>query len=130
MTVFTVHISDSAAKPDLVLIKDGFSWPAAVFGFLWALAVGAWALALALFVVQVAVSALLPLVIENTEALGVAQLGSAVVIGLVANEARRWFLGFGGLREAGVVTGADKDQAEQRFLDAHPDVTARLLGDQ
>jgi len=128
MTVYTVHISDSATKPDLVLIKDGFSWPAAVFGFLWALVVGAWALALALFVVQLGLSALLPLVIENSEALGVAQLGGAIVIGLIANEARRWFLTWRGLHEAGVVTGADKDQAERRFLDAHPDVTARLLG--
>ena len=127
MTVFTVHINERADKPDLVLVKDGFSWPAAVFGFIWALVIGAPLLALALLLVQVAVSALLPMWIENAEALGMAQLGSAVVIGLIANEARRWFLSFRGLTEAGVVTGPDKDQAERRYFDAHPDVTARLL---
>lgn len=129
MTVFTVHIKDSFDNPDLILVKDGFSWPAAVFGFMWALAIGAPLLALALFCVQIAVSALLPLWIENAEALGMAQLGSAVLIGLIANEARRWFLTFRGLHEVGVVTAPDKDQGERRFFDAHPDVTARLLGD-
>jgi len=127
MTVFTVHVKDTPDKPDLVLVKDGFSWGAALFSSIWALCVGAWELAIALLVVQVAVGGLLPLLNLNAAALGMAQLGMAVIIGLIANEGRRVFLNMRGLTEIGVVTGPDKVEAERRFLDTHPDITAQLL---
>jgi len=103
MTVFTVHISagdDRLTAPRMVLVKDGFSWLAA---------------ALCLFA---------------TFGLGVplVQFGIAMIIGLVANEGRRIYLTWRGLMEVGVVASVNKEQAEQRFLDAHPDLTASLLG--
>jgi len=128
MTVFTVHIRDDADRLDLVLIKDGFNWAAAIFGPLWALFVGAWGLALVLLVVQSVVGFVLPRLMDSQAAQGVAQIGLAVVIGLLANEGRRLFLEWRGCVESGVVTGPDKIAAERRYLDSHPHLTAQLLG--
>ena len=127
MTVYSVHIRDTGAKPDLALVRDGFSWGAAMFGFLWALFIGAWDLALVLFAVQAVSGALIPLLIDHAGAQAVAQLGVAALIGLAAGEARRALLDWRGVKETGVVTGPGRDQAERRFLDTHPDLAANLL---
>ena len=127
MTVFTVHLQDSSTDYNLILIKDGFSFPGAFFGFIWALVVGAWELGLALLVFQLALSAVLPSVIEHAAALGVAQFGVAVMVGFIANEGRRMALSRRGFEEIGVVTGHNKLDAERRFLDAHPYITTQLL---
>ncbi|HAD86887.1 MAG TPA: DUF2628 domain-containing protein, partial [Rhodospirillaceae bacterium] len=53
MRVFTVHIRRHALDPDkdVRLIKEGFSWPAFLFSFLWALWNRMWWTALGLFVI-------------------------------------------------------------------------------
>lgn len=112
----------------MAVVPDGFSWGAAVFGFLWALYIGAWDLALLLFVIQVASEALISFLIADATAQGVAQLGVAVAIGFSAHELRRLVLDWRGLREAGVVTGNNRESAERRYFDTHPTITARLLG--
>lgn len=127
MSVYTVHVRDTGLKPDLALVKDGFSWPAAIFGFLWALFVGAWEVALILFAVQTVVGVTLPYVLADPAAEAAAQLGLAVVIGLIAGELRRWALERRGLLEDAAVTASSKEEAERRYLDANPYMTAKLL---
>ena len=127
MSTFTVHVRDTGTQPTLAVVKDGFSWPAAVFGFIWALVVGAWEVALLLFGIQVAVGVVLELLISDPSAQAVVQIGMAVVIGLIANELRRWHLEKRGLYEDAVVTANNKEEAERRYLDANPYMTAKLL---
>lgn len=127
MSIYSVHIRDSGAKPALTVVPDGFSWGAAVFGFLWALYIGVWDLALVLFAIQIGAEMLISLMIADTTIQGVAQLGVAVAIGFAAHELRRILLGLRGLREAGVVTGHDRESAERRYFDTHPTITARML---
>lgn len=127
MAIFTVHMRDAYPSSDLILVKDGFSVWAALFSFLWALCVGAWEFAAALFVFQMAMGVLLPQLIENLASLAVVQVALAILMGLVANEGRRVFLKWRGLTEIGVVTGPNKVEAERRFLDTHPEITAQLL---
>lgn len=129
MSVYTVHVRDIGLKPTLALVKDGFSWPAAIFGFVWALVVGAWEVALILLALQIVISALLPFLILDIGAQSVVHLGVTVVVGLVANELRRWSLERRGLHEDCVVTAHDKEEAERRYLDANPYMTAKLLRD-
>ncbi|MBL4693420.1 MAG: DUF2628 domain-containing protein [Magnetovibrio sp.] len=128
MAVFTVHMRETPASLDLVLVKDGFSVWAALFSFLWAFCVGAWELALAFIVFQVVMGAVLPILFENLASLAMVQMGLAILMGLVANEGRRVFLTRRGCGEVGVVTGPNKIEAERRFLDTHPDLAAALLG--
>lgn len=128
MTIYSVHMRATPAKPDLAVIQDGFSWGAAVFGFAWALYIGAWDAALVLFVVQALAGAAIPALIDNVAAQGMVQLGLAAAIGFGAGELRRVLLALRGLDEVGVVTGDSPDGAERRYLDAHPALTQRLLG--
>ncbi|MBL4747276.1 MAG: DUF2628 domain-containing protein [Magnetovibrio sp.] len=127
MIVFTVHIKADRTKPDVVFIKDGFSWSAAIFGFLWALYVGAWGLAAVLFVGQGLIEWVLLQVIDSTLVQIVVQIGVALVIGLTANEGRRLVLQARGVFESAIVMASNKVEAERRFLDNHPEVTAMLL---
>ncbi|HEY9078614.1 DUF2628 domain-containing protein [Magnetovibrio sp.] len=129
MTVYSVHVRDTGLKPNLALVKDGFSWPAAVFGFIWALVIGAWDVALVLFAIQLAAGILAPLLILDPTAQSVVQVGVSVVIGLIANELRRWSLDRRGMFEDAVVTAHDKEEAERRYLDANPYMTSKLLRD-
>ena len=129
MSDYSVHVRDTGLKQNLALVKDGFSWPAAVFGFIWALVVGAWDVALVLLGVQIVAGVLVPLLIGDATAQTVVQLGVSVVIGLIANELRRWSLDRRGLYEDAVVTAHDKEEAERRYLDANPYMTSKLLRD-
>ena len=112
----------------MVLVKDGFSWPAAVFGFVWAFFVGAWELGFALLLVQGVVGVLIGLISADPAAQAVMQGGLAVIIGMSANELRRMSLEWRGMYEAGSVVGHDVESAERRYLDANPFLTMRLLG--
>ncbi|MEZ5775925.1 MAG: DUF2628 domain-containing protein [Hyphomicrobiaceae bacterium] len=64
MSLYTVHAPVppgdlSALDPaDIVLVKDGFSWPAFMFGGLWLLVLGMWRELLAFLVLAVAGSML------------------------------------------------------------------------
>ena len=129
MTVYSVHVRDTGLKPNLALVKDGFSWPAAIFGFIWALVIGAWDVALVLLGVQIVAGVLAPLLIGDPTSQTVVQLGVSVVIGLIANELRRWSLDRRGMFEDAVVTAHDKEEAERRYLDANPYMTSKLLRD-
>lgn len=127
MSVYSVHVRDTGLKPTLALVKDGFSWPAAIFGFFWALVIGAWEVAVALFAIQVLSSIAIPFLINDADAQTILHLGVAVVIGLIANELRRSALARRGLIEDAVVSARDKEEAERRYLDANPYMTAKLL---
>jgi len=129
MTVYSVHVRDTGLKPNLALVKDGFSWPAAIFGFIWALVIGAWDVALVLLGVQIVAGVLAPLLIGDPTSQTVVQLGVSVVIGLIANELRRWSLDRRGMFEDAVVSAHDKEEAERRYLDANPYMTSKLLRD-
>lgn len=128
MSIYSVHILDTDTMSDLAVIPDGFSWGAAAFGFAWALYIGAWDLALLLAVTQVLAGALIGALLMDAAAQSIAHVGVAIVIGFSVSEVRRVLLGFRGLNEVGVVTGESAEGAERRYLDTHPDVTARLLG--
>lgn len=127
MTIYSVHLRDNGKKSALAVIPDGFSAGAMVFGFIWALYVGAWDAALMLFGLQMLTGAFIPLLFSDPAVQGVVQLGVALVVGFGANELRRELLALRGLHEVGVVTGSSNADAERRYFDDHPDVTAYLL---
>jgi len=128
MSIYSVHLREQGSKPDLAVIPDGFSWGAAAFGFVWALYIGAWDLALVLLVIQSVTGAVIPLLIDNAAAQGMAHVGVSVAIGFSVHELRRVLMHLRGLHECGVVSGESTMDAERRFLDTHPDITQRLLG--
>lgn len=116
--VYTVHTNSWSAAPDgeAVLIREGFSWPAFVFGPLWALWHGLWRTAIVLLVLLLAVGG-------GTVAAGLTDAGELVLtlalhaaIGLWANDWRRRVLARRGFVERGAVMARRLRDAERRYL--------------
>ena len=119
MRVYTVHIrpAQPGREQDIVLVKEGFCWPAFLFTFFWALFKRLWLVALALF----GVGAVLSLAVETAgfDPLSEAaiSLGFSVLVGFHGNDWRRWTLERRGYRSAGLSAGDDADAALHRFVD-------------
>lgn len=128
MRVYTVHLRRQGLDPDrdIMLVKEGFCWPALLFSILWALWCRLWWVALGLLVVEVALSgavALLGLAPLSEVAIS---LGFAVIVGFGANDLKRWTLRRQGFVEVAVVVADDRDAAERRFYDHNPQLAAEL----
>ena len=120
MRLYTVHLRLHGPGRDLVLVKEGFCWPAFFFSVLWALWHRLWLAAALIFAVQVVLSAGLALLGPDPVSQSAVSIGVAVIVGFLANDLRRWALGRRGYMEHGVVLGADVAAAERTFLESEP----------
>jgi uncharacterized protein DUF2628 len=129
MRVYTVHMRRPALDPerDVHLVKEGFSWPAFFFSFIWALWCRLWLVAAGLLAVELAVSAVISLMEGNFWTRTALSLGFAVLVGMVGNDLKRWTLFRRGYLEAAVVTGSGIDAAERRFWEQRPHLAADLV---
>ncbi len=115
MNIYTAHLR-AGRQP--VLVREGFSWGAFLFGPLWLVAHGAWiaaALSLALLVLAGA-----------TAAGPVAGFGLFLLLGLFGNDLRRFGLRLGRFELAHVVAGRSRDDALLRLLSARGDLRRQL----
>jgi len=131
MRIYTVHTRAPGADPDqnLVLVKEGFSWPAFFFSGFWALWKRLWLVAAGLFAAEIALS--LFLVTVTSPGVGMqaaASLGLSVLIGYAGNDFHRWTLGRRGYRERDVVSGANIAEAEAKVFAAYPELTTKISG--
>ncbi len=120
MKVWTAHTRPGGAA---LLVREGFSWGAALFGPFWLAAHRAWiaaAFALAAWGVLGAVAA--------GPAASVLALGLMWIQGLVGNDLRRWALERRGFTLAHVIAARNGDAAIARLLDRRPDLIADTLG--
>lgn len=129
MRFYSVHDNgESGPAARLLLLREGFSWPAFLFGPLWALWHGLWQVAIGLFLAALVLSLFLQ-GLGFSESHGfAAQLGLNLLMGLMGQDLRRWGLKRRGYDMAGVVTGDDREGALRRFLDRSPALAARLVG--
>ena len=129
MRVYTVHLRRHGldAERDLVLVKEGFSWPAFVAGALWALWHRLWLFALLLAVAAGAINGIAYLTGADSFAGGVLSFALAVAAGWIGNDMRRRVLEKKGFAFVGVVTARNDDDAVRRFLDGDP-IAARRIG--
>jgi Protein of unknown function (DUF2628) len=123
MLTFTVHEPphppadriDRAAS--LVFVKDGFSWPAALFAPLWFLAHQLWLPLLGYIVASGALEVVSWAVWLDSRWITLAIIALHVLIGLEAGTLRRWTLERGGWRTLGAVSGRNATECERRFFD-------------
>ncbi len=128
MRLYTVHVRRHwpDADRDLVLIKEGFCWPAFFLGPLWALWHRLWLAALVLLVADVALSGAALLLRLDGLSQGMVSVGFAAIVGFVANDLRRRALERRRFTFAAVVSAGGLEDAERRFLDGEPELAAEL----
>jgi len=130
MRAYTVHVRRQGLDPDrdLVLVKEGFSWPALLFTVLWALWHRLWLVAVGMVVLSLGLEAGLAMLGADPAVQSAVSVGLTVFFALLANDLRRWTLGRRSFVEAGVVVGPDADSAERRFLDLNPTLARAMAG--
>ena len=128
MNLYAVHLRRHGLDPDrdVVLVKEGFSWPAFFLSFLWALWNRLWLVAAGFLAAQALVSLAIYLFRPDLLSQVVLSLGVAVIFGLVANDLRQKKLSDQGFVLAAVASGKDSDTAYRRFLDHKPALAADL----
>ena len=118
MRVYTVHVDPLSAADDAgaVLVRDGFSWPAALLSVLWALYHGLWAWALALLAGTAAIGGAAVWLGLDPASQAVVAIGAMALVGWSAGDMRRVSLAHRGYRLFDVVVGDDLAAAEKRFF--------------
>ncbi|MEQ8505444.1 MAG: DUF2628 domain-containing protein [Rhodospirillales bacterium] len=131
MRVFTVHLRRHGLDPeqDVRLIKEGFSWPAFLFTFLWALWHRMWWLALGLFVITTAAGMGVEFLLPDPVAGGAVLLALYVAIGMLGNDLMRRHLAASGFADQGPVCAKDRDEALYRYLDSDPALAREMARD-
>ena len=128
MRLYSVHLRRHGLDPDrdIVLVKEGFSWPALVFSFLWALWHRLWLAALAILLAVATLNAAIYWLRPDELSQAVLSLGLGVIVGYLGNDLRRRKLTRLGFAFAGAVSGDDPDKALRRYLDSQPALAADL----
>jgi len=126
MRLYSVHVRRHGLDPDrdLVLVKEGFSWPAFFLSFLWALSRRLWLAAAVIFAAHAALGGAVVVLGANPVAEAALSLGLAAVVGYLANDLRRRKLAKQGFAFAGVVAADDADAGLKRYLDSDPALAA------
>ena len=117
-SIFTVHARSwsPAGDADAVFVREGFSWPAFIFGPIWALWFGMWKTAILLLVLSIVVSGIL-VVVGITEAGELAvTLALQTLMGLWGNDWRRYVLVRSDYLERAVVSGRKLADAEHHYF--------------
>ncbi len=128
MRVYSVHMRRQSQDPDrdMVLVKEGFCWPALFFSIFWALWCRLWWVALGLIAVNVVVSVALTVLGADPVSEAAISVGMAILFGLLANDLKCWTLKGRGFNQVGVVAATNVETAEHRFFDLHPERAAEL----
>jgi len=130
MKAYTLHVPASApiGEPEglerAVLVRDGFSWGAFLFTFLWFFAHRLWLAGFGVLALVVAVQAALQLLRLPPGAALVAFGLVSLLIGLEASSLRRWTLARRGAPAVDAVLAKDREEAEvkafRRWLARRP----------
>jgi hypothetical protein len=117
--IYTAHVR--ARRPP-VLVKEGFSWGALLFGWIWLLFHRAWVpggLALA--------AGVLIGVLTGSGTCVLLEIALALLLGLTGRDLVRWSLARRGYTLAHVLAARDADSALARLLTGRPDLAASYL---
>ena len=119
MKFWTAHIRGGAAP---VLVREGFSWGALIFGPLWLAAHRAWIAAVLTLVAWVLI------IVLTQDGVSAALLTTVIVLlGLSGHDLRRWSLEHRGYLLAQVVVARNELEALGRLLERRPDLRGSFL---
>ncbi|MCW5750425.1 MAG: DUF2628 domain-containing protein [Alphaproteobacteria bacterium] len=104
-------------EPDIVLVKEGFCWPAFLFGPVWFLWHRLWLALLGYLGANILLAGALALFGVNPAQQLLASLVLALLVGWHGNDLRRWTLLRRGYRLVELVVARDEGEAEKRSLE-------------
>ena len=124
MRVWTVHHRPAmAAKPArTVMVREGFSWLAAVFPLFWFRAKRLWLVAALYFALATLLGFVLPSSVSPW-----AMIALQLLAGFEARNLQRWTLERGGFRLMGVVQGREEEGAVLNLADRRADLARGLV---
>lgn len=116
--LFTVHMKAQDSLENAIFVKEGFSFPAFLFGAFWAFYQRLWWPAILMLAVEIIFQGFFADPMEHPAAV-IIHLGVLAIFGFLAPDLRQ-----GNLRERGyvltdVVAAENLLRAEQRFLDRY-----------
>lgn len=116
--LYTVHerAAPVGIDPDVVLVREGFSWAAAIFGPFWLLAHRLWLATVIYLAISLFAGGLVEILDLGDAALSVLALGLAALTGYLGPEAWRWSLGRRGYGFTDLVGGRNRIEAETRLF--------------
>ena len=123
MRVWTVHQRPAmTGKPArTVMVREGFSWLAALFPLIWFLAKRLWLVAALYFALATLIGFVLP-----STAFPWAMMALQILSGFEARNLQRWSLERQGFRLMGVVQGRNEDGAVLNLADRRADLARGL----
>ena len=123
MQVYSIHLRPDARSPDrdAVVIREGFCWPAFLFGPFWALWHGLWPALIGILVALAALAGAGALLRPDPATEIALSLAFSLIVGFSGNDWRRAALARRGWRFEGLAAAPDRDTAMRRFFDLHPD---------
>ncbi len=129
MNVYTVHMRRHALNldQDLVLVREGFSFWAFLMSLLYVLWHRMWWVACGLVVIHGFVHLMTWAFHIDPFSSTVIGLGVSALLGLFANDLRRWSLERKGFGTFGLVTGRTEEEALSRFLESNPALSKDIL---
>jgi hypothetical protein len=117
--VFTSHLKPGEAP---VLVREGFSWGAAVFGWLWLLWQRAWIPAALVFALMLLVTR------SGDRWAGALLIGLVLLQGCFGRDLVRWSLRLRGYTDGPVVAARNVDGALARLVAERADLVGDLFG--
>ncbi len=119
MKMWTAHLRPDAEP---ILVPEGFSWLALIFGPLWLAAHRAWIPAVIVLAADVVVSTLVPMPLSI-----VLDVGLTLLVGLSAQDLRRWSIENRGYLLTHVIAARDEAEALGRLLTGRPDLARHFM---
>jgi hypothetical protein len=117
--VWTAHVRPSTAP---ILVREGFSLCAFLFGPIWLASYRAWIPAALALAAGVLIGAF------TTSGARIAlQFGLAFLLGLIGRDLVRWSLGLRGYRLVHVLAARDADSALARLLAVRPELAGTFM---
>jgi Protein of unknown function (DUF2628) len=135
MSIYTVHqpplgAADPLPAPEkFAFVRDGFSFWAFVAAGLWMLWHRMWLVLLIYVAAAVGADAAMHYARVPVAAVAIAGLFGSLLVGLEAATLRRFTLARRGWKDIGIVSGHDRQDAEQRFFDAWVRAAAAKLAE-
>ena len=119
MKFWTAHLRADSAP---VLVREGFSWGALIFGPFWLAAHRAWIPAALAFAADIVIAAA-----TGSATRAALLLALAVWLGATGQDLRRWSMQLRGFTLLHVIAAPNELEALGRFLAQRPDLAGRFM---